>query len=522
MATLPVARFKELAFGIYLEIEKRFPDIAQDYNNRFGPLPDGDSAPSSQPSMPRVTSYSSQDNDRRVDRTERAERSERTERNDRTVERTVSSRDPSRETRERRDRSRESARSREGSRYRKTSPEPNNSKYGRNRSMDRDTSSRSNEGLDSKEEISNLRSNYEFKIAMLEKQVKDLESNDVEFKQMQDQIEGLTGQNNDLKNQLTQLQEENKFLQEDYNEQQRATEGLKNESSRLLEDVKKLTMTNQELKAKMADMQDENDRLNNITEKQLSEINRLKAEVEQLKEASKNPKPLDTSPPWKSKDDVSPRSPQSIPRSPVDSPKVMKKTWASASRSENSPADSGKGDLGQDPDSKLKAYEIAASDLSSAARKENGTAVLPPMKSILLTCKGITEEGEKLEDLPSVSMDDKNSLRDTKDKLSDALTHLMGAAKQHASSGGSPASASTIEEELRLLSFAVSDLVEMIKIVKSKGQSDAYSEPPTTADTMKDVNPNLEVPDNDNLPPMDMQDLRVIYFDLVLLGRSDG
>jgi hypothetical protein len=43
MATLPVARFKELALEILMAIEVRFPAIASEYNRRNGPLAESES-----------------------------------------------------------------------------------------------------------------------------------------------------------------------------------------------------------------------------------------------------------------------------------------------------------------------------------------------------------------------------------------------------------------------------------------------------------------------------------------------
>jgi uncharacterized protein YukE len=127
------------------------------------------------------------------------------------------------------------------------------------------------------------------------------------------------------------------------------------------------------------------------------------------------------------------------------------------------------------------------------------------MKAILLACKGITEECETLQDNTEVSDDDYDSIRDAKDILSDELTNLMSVAKQHASSASSSSTAS-IEERLKKLSYAVSDMVENIKLVTSHlGPSGDVKTPDTIKDTATLA---FKSPKSDGPLPMDMTDLR--------------
>ena len=98
MATLPVSRFKELAAGIYMEMERRYPEIEKEYTERYGPLHEAESEPSqparSLPDISRQRSESgtreyserwqsvrepssSRDESRRAERSDRSERAER-------------------------------------------------------------------------------------------------------------------------------------------------------------------------------------------------------------------------------------------------------------------------------------------------------------------------------------------------------------------------------------------------------------------------------------------------------------
>jgi predicted RND superfamily exporter protein len=131
------------------------------------------------------------------------------------------------------------------------------------------------------------------------------------------------------------------------------------------------------------------------------------------------------------------------------------------------------------------------------------------MKCILIACKGITEECEILQDSPGLSDEDFDSIRDAKDILSESLTNLMTVTKEHASSN-TLKNSDAIQEKLKKLSYSVSDMVELIRLVVSSKQMSAKTpDTPKLATKSKEVlNKRQSFIDKEDPPPMDMTDLR--------------
>lgn len=86
------------------------------------------------------------------------------------------------------------------------------------------------------------------------------------------------------------------------------------------------------------------------------------------------------------------------------------------------------------------------------------------MKSIVLTCKNITEDTEAYEtSSEQLTDDDLDRLGDVKNKLSVALTNLMGTAKYHAQNFGS-SPISDLESAASSLTAIIVELVELLQI----------------------------------------------------------
>ncbi|KAJ3044235.1 component of the polarisome [Rhizophlyctis rosea] len=104
-----------------------------------------------------------------------------------------------------------------------------------------------------------------------------------------------------------------------------------------------------------------------------------------------------------------------------------------ASLSFREKADSATTDLSGAEDEHLISYRSAVDNLTSAARGDVPTAVLVAMKSIVIVCKGVTEDVEFLKKTnKSLTVDDRERLQDWTEGLSQALQELMTAAKNHA------------------------------------------------------------------------------------------
>jgi hypothetical protein len=164
-------------------------------------------------------------------------------------------------------------------------------------------------------------------------------------------------------------------------------------------------------------------------------------------------------------------------------------------------------------DKHFKDYQKFANELLQLSKKENRAQVLGPMKGILLTCKQITQECENKEDDPGLGREDKEALIDVKQKLSECLTHLMSATKDHAS-GTNSKSSTLIEEEVSRLSFCISDLLELLKIINANVISK-----PSKRDTMRSTLDGNGNPTE--LPPFTLEELRVFSDNVGLFRRTD-
>ena len=165
------------------------------------------------------------------------------------------------------------------------------------------------------------------------------------------------------------------------------------------------------------------------------------------------------------------------------------------------------GTVKDDDGNTFKDFQKISAELLSAARKESRPQVLGPMKSILLTCKQITQDCERMEEDVSISNSDKDSIHETKSKLSENLTLLMQATKEHAANTG-PSLASKIEKELSNLSFCVSDILELLKIIQSNSSSRDTIGRSAKRDTLRSAAAAPAY--DDNLPPMELKELKVI------------
>jgi len=97
-------------------------------------------------------------------------------------------------------------------------------------------------------------------------------------------------------------------------------------------------------------------------------------------------------------------------------------------------------------------------------RSENPADVLVAMKSIVITCKNITEESDEYERLNENTFTDEeqDKLIEIKNNLSVALTNLMSVTKNHATNYPN-VSSSFIESAASDLSVTIVSLVRTLK-----------------------------------------------------------
>jgi peptidoglycan hydrolase CwlO-like protein len=395
--------------------------------------------------------------------------------------------------------------------------------------------------LEHQEEISKVRSDYEFKIAMLEKQLKERNSgqmmNGDQLKKLEDRVVQLDKENQGLQNdydrlkseydklakdaklweqktvkaeqnyaqlskdfdllkkdfdreqeiatsledKLIQAEDQLKKLDQDYIASQKVLDNMKKDNAGLLSDI-------QALKEKQRQTETERDNLQR-------EMSKLKNDLQRANETITKQGNV------RSPDIVKPDTPRSSPKTPpIPSPTASIQTVKEDESVQ---------------DAHFRDYQKYANELLALSKKDNKAQVLGPMKGILLTCKQITQECENREDDPSLPKEDKDALIDVKQKLSESLTHLMAATKEHASQGG-PKTAAKIEEEVSRLSFCISDLIELMKIIQSNAIPIKASAKRDTLRSAVDGNGNPT-----ELPPFTLVELRVPHCNVGLFGGTN-
>ncbi|KAJ3115385.1 component of the polarisome [Nowakowskiella sp. JEL0407] len=123
--------------------------------------------------------------------------------------------------------------------------------------------------------------------------------------------------------------------------------------------------------------------------------------------------------------------------------------------------------------SRVTAYQSAVEDLLRAARSEYPTSVLVATKSIVIACKNITEDTERYETTVTNDHTLLQQLTQIKEKLSNALTVLMTAAKSHATSLGVGETVQNVDSAATGLTSVV---VELVKVLGIKPEVDTTTQ----------------------------------------------
>jgi len=302
-------------------------------------------------------------------------------------------------------------------------------------------------------EVEKVKSEYELRVVNLQKRIKELEdelstkgsnTNDdnARVKELEKQLEEQKQINKKQTAKMTELEREFDKLTEDHHQQQEVANDVQKEATGLLEEIKEISKRNEELcaekeedaakiKALMAEINDWKTKYDKIR----TELRNLKATSSFYKEAPK-----------------------------VD---IVK---------DNSLAPTPDGGI---EESKIVSYQVAIDDLLRSGRSDDPTNVLMAMKSIVISCKSITEEVDNYEQRKGAYMnaEGKSSLDACKARLSATLKNLMAAAKNHATGYGiSPVS--LLDASAGHLTAAIVDLVKVVKLRRERGQSDNLSVDP--------------------------------------------
>ena len=120
--------------------------------------------------------------------------------------------------------------------------------------------------------------------------------------------------------------------------------------------------------------------------------------------------------------------------------------------------------------SRLAAYQSSVDNLIESQKSGVPADILVSMKAIVIACKNITNDVEKYEvDAPA---DQKESLTGLKGQLSGSLTHLMSAAKNHATGLAKGAVKGSSEEIDKGCVELTTVIINILKIVKIKAEKD--------------------------------------------------
>ncbi|OUM66762.1 hypothetical protein PIROE2DRAFT_59195 [Piromyces sp. E2] len=244
-----------------------------------------------------------------------------------------------------------------------------------------------------------------------------------------------------LYNNYTQLQNEIKTLRSQIEVTEKITDELRQENDNQIEKVNELTKKNEKLENENKSLKEENEK----TPKKEPE----EPPKEEVKEPEPAPVEATPAPPAPAEDNL---------------PDVPVKDCINPERFNN--------------------YKEAVNELLAASKSKNPADVLVAMKSIVITCKNITEESDEYERLNenTFTFEEQEKIIEIKENLSIALTHLMNVTKNHATHYPD-VSPSFIESATSDLSVTIVSLVRTLKehqnrILGSKGPTQQLPPPP--------------------------------------------
>lgn len=326
-----------------------------------------------------------------------------------------------------------------------------------------------------------MRSDYELRIAKLQQQVSSLESQMAEAGPRARKADELAGRNEELDRQLTQIrkeldeakqkhqddrehhrtimsqkdaelesvkrelaeraeaggQDDFEALQKDHAQQAEVVAELKQEVSNLLEELRESSARNDEMQA---------DRDNDVTV--IKDLNAQMANYKRLYETAKTE---------------------------LRNLKATSQLYVQPPKADDFLPASEKGAIA---DVNLTAFQSSIDELLAAARSKTPGNVLLSMKTVVLATTLVTDDVSKYEQIPAnlaeLSPEDQEQLMALKSKCSATLNNLMTACRNHASSHGlSPVS--LLDAAASHVSATIVDLVKLLKVRKaSKVEADEF------------------------------------------------
>ncbi|KAG0166405.1 component of the polarisome [Apophysomyces sp. BC1015] len=235
-----------------------------------------------------------------------------------------------------------------------------------------------------------MRSEYEYRIATMSKRIQQLEI-DIATGNMDHQP-----RLHDLQEDYHRLEEKHRQLEHEHHEQQRTVHEVKKETSKLLEELKILSTKNDELRASKDKAEQRARQLEEETKEWKSKYENARQQLRNLKGTS-------------SSDELQQRD-------------IVKDYLLQPTRD---------GAISHDH---IVTYQTAIDTLSRSASKPS--EVLITMKTVVMACKTLTEAVETHETKQELPASTQTKLYALKTQFSDALSHLLVAAKNHANGMG--------------------------------------------------------------------------------------
>jgi len=304
-----------------------------------------------------------------------------------------------------------------------------------------------------------------------------------------------------LYNNYTQLQSDIKTLRSQTEVNEKITDELRQENDNQIERVNELTKKNEQLENENKSLKEE---IEKVKKELNEEIENLKKELKEEKEKKSEVEKTTSSPAPANKQEEKAAPPvesEAKPENPKKSPETPPKEDIKSPSGPKGVPEEPKEPVVKDcinPE-RFNHYREAVNELLEASKSENPADVLVAMKSIVITCKNITEESDEYERLNENTFtgEEQDKLIEIKNNLSVALTNLMSVTKNHATNYPN-VSPSYIENATSDLSVTIVSLVRTLKEHQSRllnqGSASSLQHPPINPATMNmgEYTPNNE------------------------------
>jgi len=266
-----------------------------------------------------------------------------------------------------------------------------------------------------------------------------------------------------LYNNYTQLQNDIKTLRSQSEVNEKVTEELRQENDIQIERINQLTTKNDNLEQENKSLKEEIDKLKEESAKLKEELQKEKEKKPEVV-AVPSPAKSETEKEVKSESPKKLQSPgveQETQKPPVNDVPPEQEMPNSNDEVNNYPRSNVRDCINTE---RVSSYREAVNQLLDASKSENPADVLVAMKSIVITCKNITEESDAYEraNEKTFTTEEQDKLIEIKENLSIALTHLMNVTKNHATRYPD-VSPSFIESATSELSDTIVSLVRTLK-----------------------------------------------------------